>query len=239
MKIKIGNLISVLLLLLVVQVNAVQAENIPVICSNTAVTIQMDVPSTNVRCLTVMNSVAAETDQSLMEARISSASISLDEFKSEGKFSPEVTAFTTNGLSTVNPEIYQIAVNLTEMINKATSGEGIAAITAPIPFLPVQDKTQLFVSMPEMISFQSGSAFQFVTAYGDLGAAVDNTNLVYSLQGISQDGQSYLSVTIPITHNQITGAFDPSTFDWNTLPSDGWQPAISTLDELMRTIILN
>lgn len=239
MKKHIGNLLSVLLLLLVVQVNAVQAENIAVICSNTAVTIQMDVPGTNVRCLTVMNSVAAESGQSLTEARISSASISLDDFKSEGKLSPEVTAFSTNGLSTVNPEIYQIAVDLTEMINKATGGEGIAALTAPIPFLPVQDKTQLFVSMPEMISFQSGSAFQFVTAYGDLGAAVDNTNLVYSLQGISQDGQSYLSVTIPITHNQITGALDPSTFDWNTLSSDGWQPAISTLDDLMRTINLH
>lgn len=91
-------------------------KNPRVQCGNGTVTIKMSVPSTNVRCLTVMNSEKAAEGKSLSEARISSAAIVIDDV--EGKFSPEVTVADERIIQCVNSEIYQKAVDLTTMINK-------------------------------------------------------------------------------------------------------------------------
>ena len=232
------NLLIVFFLLIFLEVTAVYAENPRVQCGNGTVTIKMSVPSTNVRCLTVMNSEKAAEGKSLSEARISSAAVVIDDYKVEGKFSPEVAAFSMNGLSNVNSEIYQKAVDLTTMINKINGGEGINAVTAPIPFLPYQDKTQLFVAMPEIINFISGTAIRFITAYGDSGAMVDNGNLLYTVQGISQDGKYYLSITIPISNSQIASPINPAGFDWNSLPPESWKPSLTELDEMAKSVSL-
>lgn len=218
---------------------AVLAQNPRVQCSNLSVTIEMEAPSENAECLTVMNSESAPQGASLMQAKISSAAVVLNDYRRENKISPEAAAFTINGLSAVNAEIYQKAVDITNMLNAANSGGGIGAISAPIPFLPYQDKTQLLVALPELINFESVSAVRFITAYGDPGNQVSNNNLFYTVQGVTQDGKYYLSITIPISSPQLSAPVDPATFDWNSIGADSWQPSLNELDQLTRSIRFN
>ncbi len=232
------NITIILLLLFLLSFEAVIAEDVALECSNMAATIQLKAPSANARCFTVMNSVSAPADKPLSEARLSSAAISLDDYTVAGKIAAEATAFTINGLSSVNTEIYKNATDLTTMINAVNSGSGTSAVNFPVPFLPIQDKTQLFAALPEIIQFSTGTAVRYLTAFGDSGASVDNSSLIYAVQGISQDGKFYLSLAIPISHPQLTTAINPAGFDWNTLPVEGWTPAIAALDTLARSIIL-
>ena len=217
----------------------VHAEDIRVQCSNTAITVTMSVPSTNVKCLTVMNSEAAGTDKPLTDAKIASASVVINDYVRAGNFNPEVTVFSMNALSSVNSEIYAAATNLVALLNQASqSGENLS-ITPPVPFLPYQLKTQLFASLPTIIHFSNGIGIRTVTAYGDTGGSVSNDNLVYSMQGITQDGSKYISAVIPISNMQITGPVDPATFNWSNLPAESWNPSLSALDFYMQTIITN
>jgi hypothetical protein len=217
----------------------VLAEDIRVQCSNTAITLTMSVPSTNVKCLTVMNSEAAGTDKPLTDAKIASASVVINDYMRAGNFNPEVTVFSMNALSSVNSEIYTVATNLAALLKQASQSEGNLTITPPVPFLPYQLKTQLFASLPTIIHFDNGIGIRTVTAYGDAGSSVSNDNLVYSMQGITQDESKYISAVIPISNMQITGPVDLTTFDWSSLPAESWNPSLSALDSYMQTIITN
>jgi len=97
----------------------------------------------------------------------------------------------------------------------------------------------LFASLPTIIHFDNGIGIRTVTAYGDAGSSVSNDNLVYSMQGITQDESKYISAVIPISNMQITGPVDLTTFDWSSLPAESWNPSLSALDSYMQTIITN
>ena len=215
------------------------AEDVRVQCSNSAITITMSVPSGNVKCLTVMNSEPAAADKPLSEAKIASASVVINDYVRAGNFSPEVTAFSINALSSVNSEIYAVATNLVAQLNQSNqSGENIS-LSVPVPFLPYQQKSQLFASLPKMIRFSNGIGIRTITAYGDAGNLVSNDNLIYSMQGITQDGLKYISAVIPISNMQITGPVDLASFNWTSVPENSWNPSLSVLDSYMQTIITN
>lgn len=223
-------LLSVLILIIA---SPVSAQNPRLSCSNLTATIEIEAPSTNTECLTVLNNEAAPVGQSLTLAKISSASILLKDFYKENRIAPEVTAFSVSGLSSVNPEIYQHAVNLTAMINASNEGAGATAFTAPIPFLPYQETTQLVQLVPMRLDPVNGTGIRFVTAYGNQGDPISNDNLFYTFQGMSQDGRFYISVTVPINNTMINGPTDPTTVDWANVPADSWQPALETLDAIV------
>lgn len=223
-------LVSVMILIVA---SPVRAQSPRLSCSNLTLTIELEALSTNAECLTVVNNEAAPAGQSLTSAKISSASILLKDFYKENKIAAEVTAFSVSGLSSVNPEIYQHAVNLTAMINSANEGAGITAFTAPIPFLPYQQTTQLVQLVPMRLDPVNGSGIRFVTAYGNQGDPISNDNLFYTFQGMSHDGRSYISVTIPVNNTMINGPTDPATVDWSNVPADSWQPALETLDAIV------
>jgi len=67
---------------------------------------------------------------------------------------------------------------------------------------------------------------------------VDNGNLLYTVQGISQDGKYYLSITIPISNSQIASPINPAGFDWNSLPAESWKPSLAELDEMAKSVSL-
>lgn len=232
-KLILNALLSVLILIIA---SPVGAQSPRLSCSNLTATIELEAPSTNTECLTVVNNEAAPAGQSLTLAKISSASILLKDFYKEGRIAPEVTAFSVSGLSSVNPEIYRRAVDLTAMINAANEGTGIAAFTAPIPFLPYQEATQLVQLAPMRLDPVNGTGIRFVTAYGNQGEPISNDNLFYTFQGMSHDGRFYISATIPINNTMINGPTDPTTVDWSNVPADSWQPALETLDAIVLSV---
>lgn len=218
---------------------SVSAQEPRVSCSNLTNTIIMTVPSANAKCLTVMSSEAAGEGKSLSEAKISSASIVVNDYTQAGKLDPEVTVYSTNALSSVNSEIYAVATSLTNLLNQVNQSGGNISVSAPVPFLPYQEKTQLLAVLPVAITFEGGTGLRTIVAYGDSGVSVSNDNLLYTVQGMSLDGSKYLSAVIPVTNSQITGPVDTATFDWNSLSAESWSPSLSTLDEYVRSIVLN
>lgn len=238
MKTNSSKIIGIVLIFLMSAIHffPVTAQNPRLSCSNLTATIELEAPSANAECLTVTNSEAAPAGQSFTLAKISSASILLKDFYKENRIAPEATAFSVSGLSAVNPEIYDHVIKLTNMINSASEGAGISAFSAPIPFLPYQDRTQLIQLLPALITSNGFTGIRFITAYGNQGEPVSNDSILYTFQGLSLDGKLYLSVTIPITNSQLSGPTDPAGVDWAALPSESWQPSLESLDAMVHSI---
>jgi hypothetical protein len=68
-----------------------------------------------------------------------------------------------------------------------------------IPYLPYVDATQSFHSHLKYIKFKGGQGVGFVVRYDIERSLVQDRQLAYTFQGITNDGRYYISATFPIT----------------------------------------
>jgi hypothetical protein len=123
-----------------------------------------------------------------------------------------------------------------------------------IPFLPNWNAQQLYQLMPAFVSFQNGQGIRFLTEYGQYYAPVNNTDLFYTFQGITNDGKYYVSVVLPVTHPSLPPdykvdatlqaqidadfeAYKASIFSGlSAQPLDSFSPSISLLDAMIESM---
>ncbi len=231
-------ILILLALLLILSVTAVSAQNGKVECSNGKVTIGFSAPVNldAFTCLTAPDGERAADNQPITTAKLESATIVFDQLRTANSVPPEMTVFPVNGLSQLNPEIYQKAVDLTSLLNTVNT-EGLAAVKGDIPVLPPHEKPQLMSADAKILQAQGIVGLRFLTAFDDAAAGVANNNLLYAFQGISTDGRNIISVLFPIQHSAVTApATSPKEYNWSALPEDGWTPRITELDRIIESI---
>lgn len=77
-----------------------------------------------------------------------------------------------------------------------------------IPFLPMWNAGQMFASNIEYMEFQNGIGVRFLTQYGQDVSPVNNNGLFYTFQGLTNDGQWYVSAVFPVSHATLPPAGD-------------------------------
>jgi hypothetical protein len=89
---------------------------------------------------------------------------------------------------------------------------------ADLPFLPLFNAAQIMHTQIAFLDFQNGRGVRFLTEYAQYFAPINNTDLFYTFQGLTHDGQFYVAAVLPITHpslpddaSQIPGA-NPEAF---------------------------
>jgi hypothetical protein len=120
-----------------------------------------------------------------------------------------------------------------------------------LPFLPMWPAAQMFSTKVSYFDFQNGSGVRYLTMYGQDIYPVDNQNIFYTFQGLTQDGRYYISAVLPITNVNLpydgsTEVDDWMAFDenWETYINDtvhwlndqvnsNFSPDLSMLDQMM------
>ncbi|MBX9695065.1 MAG: hypothetical protein K2Z81_21955 [Cyanobacteria bacterium] len=74
---------------------------------------------------------------------------------------------------------------------------------ADIPFLPWADASSPVHAHVRYIDFKNGSGVRFLASYQIEPDVISNKGLVYSMQGLSQDGKFYVSVFIPVKNQGL------------------------------------
>lgn len=126
-----------------------------------------------------------------------------------------------------------------------------------LPFLPWVNMRQTFCAQPELIEFASGKGIRYITYYAQGPNPVLDTRVFYTFQGLTEDGQFYVSALFPIE----TGIFpteapacdlcgDPSSGPFaemtaqlaeqltqlNGLEEDSFRPSLTQLDDVIRSL---
>ena len=124
-----------------------------------------------------------------------------------------------------------------------------------LPFLPLINAAQLFSAQVSYFDFQNGSGVRYLTMHGQDIFPVDNQHLIYTYQGITQDGRYYISAVLPITNSGLPddGAdlIGENMMDfynnWDNYlattmrflgeqPLDSFTPSIQLLDEMIASL---
>ena len=127
-----------------------------------------------------------------------------------------------------------------------------------IPFLPLFNAAQAFYSKGALRSFVSGEGVRFLTEYAQYYVPVNNHDLFYTFQGLTTDGQYWVSAILPINHPGLPENADnpPDGLTWeafsagyetyildkvtwlNGRPPESFTPTLLALDALVTSITI-
>jgi hypothetical protein len=127
-------------------------------------------------------------------------------------------------------------------------------ILEEIPVLPLLHSGQQFRAHVTYLDFQNGSGVRFLTQFGQEPRPLNNQELYYVFQGITEDGQHYISAFFPInamplpaTSTMSEAEYAVFIADWENqipkaakalaeLPAQAFKPALRLVDEMLQSI---
>jgi hypothetical protein len=135
--------------------------------------------------------------------------------------------------------------------------DGVSADDS-LPFLPTFNAAQIFNAQYQVLPFASGGGIRYLTEYAQYFAPVNNTDLIYTYQGLTSDGIYWVSAILPINNpilpadaanppgglswEEFSNNFQPYITDMvkqlNSQPSDSYTPSLAALDALVASITI-
>jgi hypothetical protein len=118
-----------------------------------------------------------------------------------------------------------------------------------LPFLPWLNSAQVFCAQPEYVEFDGGRGIRYLTTTSQGLDPVIDPSLFYTFQGLSNDGEIYLSGVFPVlsgvfpleVHPAVDGQL-PQNFSTEQFaalqaqPGEEFSPALGQLDALVESI---
>ncbi len=122
-----------------------------------------------------------------------------------------------------------------------------------LPFLPMYNAAQVMHSQVEYLEFTNGSGVRFLTQFDQAPLPINNTELIYTFQGLTSDGKYYVAAVFPIIHadlpdtNQANAQTQSDLEEFPTYlaetvawleqqPDTSFTPDLSVLDALIQSI---
>ena len=123
--------------------------------------------------------------------------------------------------------------------------------TPYLPFLPWLNSSQAFCAQPGYIEFEGGAGIRYLTAFLQ-EAAISDSQVFYTFQGVTDDGMYYVAAVLPLATEVFAeeggaelGPFGPD--EWhafliqgvarlNAQSGDGFAPTLTALDATVASI---
>ena len=174
-------------------------------------------------------------------------------------FTPSISVFPVQRFAELVPDfIPQRVKDLQVLIEGAPAPVFSSAFTTSLPFLPIFNAAQVFFAKYQTVPFVSGGGIRYITLFAQYSAPVNNHDLFYTYQGLTSDGQNWVSAILPINNpvlpadaknppdgqswDQFSSNFGPYITDMTTqlngLAPDSYTPTFSLLDTLVASITI-
>jgi hypothetical protein len=161
---------------------------------------------------------------------------------------PRIMVYPVDDYAAINSTAGDIISELEQLLGSKPSNP------ESIPFLPVFNAAQFLQTQVGYLRFQNGEGVRFLTQYGQAAWPVNNDDMFYAFQGITDDGQFYISAILPVSHPSLP---DPETINMDTAfydnftnyvidvenqlnseSSESFAPTLSILDGMIETLLV-
>ena len=214
-------------------------EQIRVKCSN----ITMTVPSSNVRCYHIDNNIPLADDAGaadLENAQIAGTSIVFSDYSSiSTEIEPQATFYLVDDMTKTSFSFLDIAIRMQDdTVNIASGSADIENLYKDSSFMPYQTKERVINTLPTFLSFQNGSGIRSIVGFDEQILSSGNTsNLYYSFQGMSSDGQYYISLVLPLMSVSLNNN-NATDVNWTEFDGKDFLPSLDQLDYFVRSIVI-
>jgi hypothetical protein len=123
---------------------------------------------------------------------------SLEEYALAGTFhAPRILVYPVAGYRTANAQVARTIDELQQLlVDRPTNPDSI-------PFLPLFPAGQMMRARVAYLDFQNGTGVRFLTQYAQAYLPINNHELFYTFQGLTDDGQNYVSAILPVAHPSL------------------------------------
>ena len=157
---------------------------------------------------------------------------------------PCITIYPLTEYRTMDSSADEIANQLTQLLAERPSD------AETLPFLPLWNAAQMFHTQMKYVDFKNGTGVRFLTQYGQAFYPVNNHDLFYTFQGITEDGLWYISAVLPAFNPLLPASYaggdpgikDPAAYfaqvssQLSALGPDSFTPDLLMLDELVGSL---
>lgn len=128
-------------------------------------------------------------------------------------------------------------------------------VTGTLPFLPLTSSTtQVMKAQIAYLDFQNGTGVRYLTQYDSDITPINNNELFYTFQGLTNDGRYYVSATFPVSYpdlpanpTQVPEGFDEDQESYlasvmqqfDEAEASTFSPDLSQLDAVITSIAIN
>jgi hypothetical protein len=129
-----------------------------------------------------------------------------------GKFAePQIFVYPADEYATVNSNAAEQIARLKNVL----AGTPLSPETTPR--VPFYNAAQVFIAQTQMLDFKNGRGVRFLTQYDQYPAPVNNREMFYHFQGLTNDGKYYIIAILPVTSSILAEDEKPEA----TIPAGG------------------
>ncbi len=136
------------------------------------------------------------------------------------RLDPQIAVFSVPAYAALLPDFVNPAVTTLQTLSAGGHAPVFSgSFSAGLPLLPTLNAAQVFFAHYLVTPFQGGSGIRFLTEYAQFYAPVNNYDMFYAFQGLTADGQWWVSVMLPVNHAmlQADGNNPPAGYTWDQL----------------------
>jgi len=111
---------------------------------------------------------------------------------------PQIYVFPVRNFENYNAAGMEVIAQLQAFVKEPPT-----SISGGIPFFPIFNAAQAMRTQIALLNFQNGSGVRFLTQYDQAAIPINNHEMFYTFQGITNDGQYYVSVIMPAAHASL------------------------------------
>jgi hypothetical protein len=106
---------------------------------------------------------------------------------------PQIFIYPVADLETVNEGAGQIIASLQSLLQSPQE-------IANMPFLPLSNAAQVIHTHVQYLDFKNGQGVCYLTEYDQGIIPINNHELIYTYQGLTEDGKYYVAAVLPVNH---------------------------------------
>lgn len=158
---------------------------------------------------------------------------------------PQIFVYPVRDLE-VNETAAKTAADLQKLLQDQQAGKAL-------PFLPLYNSTQMMHAQVSYLDFKNGKGVRYLTQFAQGIVPINNHELIYTYQGLTSDGNSYVAAVLPVnlaslpTDGKWNGQEPPTGNDYrkyvdgvvstlNLQPASTFTPDLNKLDKLIQSI---
>ncbi len=157
---------------------------------------------------------------------------------------PRILAFPARDYASINVHAQSEIEALKQLLSEPEQIES----RTNLPFLPVKSSPQAFTTLAQQLPSRNGDGIRYVTWYPTQTESNQSVELVYTWQGLTQNGRGVVSAVFPISAPDLppppnTGSltdFELWTAEVKSiieqLPDSSFTPSLQELDQLASSI---
>lgn len=159
---------------------------------------------------------------------------------------PQIFIYPVASLAPVNEYAGEAAEDLGALLQSRQ-------VSDTLPFLPLFNAAQVMHAQVQFLDFVNGEGVRFLTQFDQAPLPINNNELFYTFQGLTSDGNYYVSAVLPVTHPELPDGSQVSDQQaevmedfqsylnetitlLNGQPADSFTPNLSILDAMIQSI---